>query len=48
MKHLKAKNCVYVADKKQIKDELDKLSNIIVFLKGSRGMKLEEIIGDDD
>ena len=48
MKHLKAKNCVYVTDKKQIKDELDKLSNIIVFLKGSRGMKLEEIIGDDD
>ncbi len=48
MKHLKAKNCVYVVDKKQIKDELDKLSNIIVFLKGSRGMRLEEIIGDDD
>ncbi|MCQ8212322.1 UDP-N-acetylmuramoyl-tripeptide--D-alanyl-D-alanine ligase [Cetobacterium somerae] len=34
----------YFAEKSIIRDELNKMENIAVLLKGSRGMKLEEII----
>lgn len=34
----------YFAEKSTIRDELNKMGNIAVLLKGSRGMKLEEII----
>ena len=34
-------------DKEEIKKDLDKLCDVVIFLKGSRGMKLEEIIGSD-
>lgn len=48
MSHLKAKNSVYTMDKNKIKEELNKLEDVVIFLKGSRGMKLEEIIGSDE
>lgn len=47
MGHLKAKNSLHTMDKKVIKNEIDKLKDCVIFLKGSRGMKLEEIIGSD-
>lgn len=47
MGHLKAKNSIHTMDKKFIKNEIDKLHGAVIFLKGSRGMKLEEIIGSD-
>ncbi|MGL4999078.1 MAG: UDP-N-acetylmuramoyl-tripeptide--D-alanyl-D-alanine ligase [Cetobacterium sp.] len=41
---LKNSRIVYFVEKSEIKKEISKLSNITVLLKGSRGMRLEEII----
>lgn len=48
MSNLDAKNCIHTMDKLLIKKQLDKLKGAVIFLKGSRGMKLEEIIGSDN
>lgn len=45
MKNLDAKNCIHSMDKEFIKSELLKLENSVIFLKGSRSMKLEDLIG---
>lgn len=47
MSHLNADRCIHTMDKEEIKKDLDKLCDVVIFLKGSRGMKLEEIIGSD-
>ncbi|MGL5051985.1 MAG: UDP-N-acetylmuramoyl-tripeptide--D-alanyl-D-alanine ligase [Cetobacterium sp.] len=41
---LKNSRIIYFVEKSEIKKEISKLSNITVLLKGSRGMRLEEII----
>ncbi|MGL5087970.1 MAG: UDP-N-acetylmuramoyl-tripeptide--D-alanyl-D-alanine ligase [Cetobacterium sp.] len=41
---LKNSRTIYFVEKSEIKKEISKLSNITVLLKGSRGMRLEEII----
>lgn len=41
---INSKRIKYFKDKKDIKQQLEKRKNIAVLLKGSRGMKLEEII----
>lgn len=47
MKNLKLSGAIHTMDKELIKNEIKKIKNAVIFLKGSRGMKLEEIVKGD-
>lgn len=47
MKHLNVDKAIHTNDKQYIKSELQNITNSVVFLKGSRGMKLEDILKGD-
>ncbi|WP_068448919.1 UDP-N-acetylmuramoyl-tripeptide--D-alanyl-D-alanine ligase [Caviibacter abscessus] len=47
MENLKIDGAIHTMDKNFIKTEIRNLKNAVIFLKGSRGMKLEEIVEGD-
>ncbi len=47
MSNIEIENAIKTNDKKKIIEDLENVQDSIIFLKGSRGMRLEEIIGSD-